>query len=149
MAGPRAMLFRTIPERDYLRFWPNSKFDPRRVARFLELSKADVAKVAEVAPSSVRFDVKIPRDVLDRFIEISNVCGLVAQVFQGDAVKTALWFKTRNPVLGNISPRDMIRYGRYEKLRRFVMEALEENAALPNTDNSQLNLRLQFGMLPE
>jgi hypothetical protein len=46
-----------------------------------------------------------------------------------------LWFKTKNPLLGSISPRDMIRYGRYEKLRRFVMEALEENAASPNTNS--------------
>jgi hypothetical protein len=133
MTTSPAMLFRTVPERDYLQFWPDSKFDPQRVARFLDLSKADVAKVADVAPSSVRFDVKIPKDVLDRIVEIANVCGLVAQFFRGDAVKTSLWFKTKNPLLGNISPSDMIRYGRYEKLRRFVMEALNENAASPNT----------------
>jgi hypothetical protein len=63
-------------------------------------------------------------------LEIGNICGLVAQFFAGDAAKTALWFKTKNPLFGNISPRDMIRYGRYEKLRRFVMSALEENAAV-------------------
>jgi hypothetical protein len=148
MTSQRVMLFRTVPERDYLQFWPNSKFDPQRVTRFLELSKADVAKVADVAPSSVRFDVKIPRDVLDRIIEIANVCGLVAQFFQGDAVKTALWFKTKNPLLGNISPRDMIRYGRYEKLRRFVMEALEENAALPDTGNGHVSGGKEGGETP-
>jgi hypothetical protein len=128
---PSAMLFRTVPKNDYLQFWPDQAFDAQRVVRFLELSKADVAKVADVAPSSVRFDHKIPKDVRDRIIEIANVCSLVAQFFQGDAAKTALWFKTKNPLLGNISPRDMIRYGRYEKLRRFVMEALDENAGLP------------------
>lgn len=138
MAISRATLFRTVPERDYLQFWPDSKFDPQRVARFLDLSKADVAKVADVAPASVRFDVKIPKDVLDRILEIANVCSLVAQFFQGDAMKTSLWFKTKNPLLGNISPRDMIRYGRYEKLRRFVMEALDENTASPNAADSQL-----------
>lgn len=136
MSASRAMLFRTVPDRDYLQFWPDATFDPQRVAHFLALSKSDVAKVAGVAPSSVRFDQKIPKDVLDRITEIANVCGLVAQFFQGDVVKTGLWFKTKNPLLGNISPRDMIRYGRYEKLRRFVMEALDENAALPNTGNS-------------
>ena len=136
MTTPRAQLFKTVAEQDYLQFWPNHVFDPLRVARFLELSKADIAKVADVAPSSVRFDQKTPKDVLDRFAEIANVCGLVAQFFQGDVVKTALWFKTKNPLLGNIAPRDMIRYGRYEKLRRFVMEALEENSAPPNTGNS-------------
>ena len=122
------MLFRTIPEHDYLNFWPGSQFDPQRVVRFLEFSKADVAKIASVAPSSVRFDQKIPKDVLERLMEIANICGLVAQFFQGDVAETALWFNTKNPLLGNISPRDMIRYGRYEKLRRFIMDALEENA---------------------
>jgi len=67
--------------------------------------------------ASVRFDQKIPKEVLDRLKEIANICGLVAQFFGGDIAKTALWFKTVNPLLGNISPRDMIRYGRYEKLR--------------------------------
>jgi type I restriction-modification system DNA methylase subunit len=130
MNTPRSMLFRTVPEHDYLNFWPGSQFDPQHVVRFLELSKPDVAKIASVAPSSVRFDQKIPRDVLERLTEIANVCGLVAQFFQGDAAKTALWFRTKNPLFGNISPRDMIRYGRYEKLRRFVMDALEENATV-------------------
>jgi hypothetical protein len=130
MNTPRTMLFRTVPQHDYLNFWPGSQFDPQRVVRFLELSKPDVAKIASVAPSSVRFDQKIPKDVLERLMEIANVGGLVAQFFQGDAAKTALWFRTKNPLLGNISPRDMIRYGRYDKLRRFVMEALEENATV-------------------
>jgi len=130
MNTPRTMLFRTVPEHDYLNFWPASQFDPQHVVRFLELSKPDVAKIASVAPSSVRFDQKIPRDVLERLMEIANVCGLVAEFFQGDVAKTSLWFRTKNPLLGNISPRDMIRYGRYEKLRRFVMDALEENATV-------------------
>ena len=130
MNTPRSMLFRTVPEHDYLNFWPGSQFDPQHVVRFLELSKPDVAKIAGVAPSSVRFDQKIPRGVLERLTEIANVCGLVAQFFQGDVAKTSLWFRTKNPLFGNISPRDMIRYGRYEKLRRFVMDALEENATV-------------------
>lgn len=129
MSARSSMLFRTVPEHDYLQFWANQTLNTRRVADFLELSKTDVAKVAGVARSSVRFDQKIPKEVLDRFTEIATICGLVAQFFEGDPVKTALWFKTKNPLLGNISPRDMIRYGRYEKLWRFVMDALEANAA--------------------
>jgi hypothetical protein len=71
-----------------------------------------VAKLSGVAPASVRFDQKIPKEVLDRLQEIANICGLVAQFLVGNVVKTALWFKTVNPLLGNITPRDMIRYGR-------------------------------------
>jgi hypothetical protein len=68
-------------------------------------------------------------------MEIATLCALVAQSFRGDVVKTALWFKMTNPLLGNASPRGMIRLGRYDKLRRFVMEALEENVASPQANS--------------
>lgn len=122
-------LFSTVARKDYLGFWADQSLKARTVVDFLDLDKRDVAKLAGVAPSSVRFDQKIPKEVLERLQEIANICGLVAQFFDGDVAKTALWFKTENPLLGRISPRDMIRYGRYEKLHRFVMSALEENAA--------------------
>jgi len=122
-------LFSTVARKDYLGFWADQSLKARTVVDFLDLDKRDVAKLAGVATSSVRFDQKIPKEVLERLQEIANICGLVAQFFDGDVAKTALWFKTENPLLGKISPRDMIRYGRYEKLRRFVMSALEENAA--------------------
>lgn len=132
----RTSLFGTVAEKDYLGFWANETLNAREVAKFLELDKRDVAKVAEVAHASVRFDQKIPKEVLERLTEIANICELVAQFFVGDVRKTALWFKTKNPQLGDISPRDMIRFGRYEKLRRFVMEALEENRAVPQLKGS-------------
>lgn len=122
-------LFDTVAKRDYLGFWANETLNARGVADFLDLDKRDVAKVAGVSPASVRFDQKIPREVLDRLLEIANICGLVAQFFEGDVQKTTLWFRTKNPLLGDISPRDMIRFGRYDKLHRFVIAALEENSA--------------------
>ncbi len=122
-------LFRTVADRDYLGFWANQTLNSREVAKFLDFDKRDVAKVADVAPASVRFDQKIPKEVLDRLEEIANICALVAQHFEGDVMKTALWFKTKNPLFGNIAPRDMIRYGRYQKLQRFVTEAMADNAA--------------------
>ena len=42
----------------------------------------------------------------------------------GDTDKTVLWFKARNPLLGDISPKEMIRLGRYERLRKFIINAL-------------------------
>ena len=125
----RTSVFGTVADRDYLGFWANETLNARGVMDFLDIDKRDVAKDAGVAPASVRFDQNIPKAVLDHLERIANICALVAQFFAGDVRKTALWFKTKNPLLGDISPRDMIRYGRYEKLRRFVMEALEENAA--------------------
>lgn len=65
--------------------------------------------------------------------EIANICGLVMQFFGGDAVKTALWFKTKNQSLGDVSPRDMIRCGRYEKLHRFIVDSLQNNTTPPAT----------------
>ncbi len=124
-----ARLFGTVANKNYLGFWANETLNARGVAEFLNLDKRDVAKVAEVAPASVRYDEKIPKDVLERLQEIANICELVAQHFDGDVRKTALWFKTKNPLFGNIAPRDMIRYGRYERLRRFIMEAIEDNGA--------------------
>lgn len=132
MSTSRA-LFGTIPDRDYLGFWANQTLKARQVVQFLDLDRRDIAKLAGVASASVRFDQKIPKEVHDRLQEIANICGLVAQFFAGDVAKTALWFKTVNPLLGNISPRDMIRYGRYEKLHRFVMSALDENAVSQRT----------------
>jgi hypothetical protein len=122
-----AHLFSTVPQHDHLGFWANHSLDAQRVAKFLELDKREVARIADVSPASVRWDHKIPQEVLDHLTQIAVICGLVAQFFEGDAARTQLWFKTKNPLLGNISPRDMVRYGRHEKLRRIVMESLAEN----------------------
>jgi hypothetical protein len=61
MANSSALVFRTIADRDYLEFGSGESFNPHRVARFLELSKSEVAKVAGVAPASMRFDQKMPK----------------------------------------------------------------------------------------
>ena len=124
---PATNLFATVPATDHLGFWADQVLNPQSVARFLELDKREVARLADVSPSSVRWDHKIPQEVVERMTEIAVICSLVAQFFAGDVVKTSLWFQTRNPLLGNLSPRNMIRYGRHDKLRRIVMEALADN----------------------
>ncbi len=52
---------------------------------------------------------------------------LVSEFFEGDDVKTDLWFILPNPMLGDISPGDMISLGRSEKLLRWVVQSLAEN----------------------
>ncbi|MGH8226516.1 MAG: nucleotidyltransferase family protein [Steroidobacteraceae bacterium] len=133
MGAPTAGLFGTIPSNDYLQFWQAGRFHPQRVARFLNLSKDDVAHLAGIALSSVRFDRKAPHPLVERLTEVAITCTWVAQFFKGDAIRTALWFKTANPSMGEASPRDMIRFGRHDKLRRFVRDALNEppTASLP------------------
>jgi hypothetical protein len=60
--------------------------------------------------------------------ELAVLCKQVMGFFEGDVAKTALWFRLPNPLLGDVSPRDMIRYGRYARLQEFVAEALADNA---------------------
>jgi hypothetical protein len=105
--------------------------DYKRIAELTKLSKADLSKIAQVAKSSVRFDAHIPEPVAARLREIANIANLVAQFFAGDVQKVGLWFEIANPMLGNISPRDMIRIGRYKRLLNFVLDAREAEAAAP------------------
>ena len=122
-------LYNTVPRADHLNFWANHGLDYSSVSNFLELNKQELSKVGGVSVRSVRLDNRIPHDLKDRLEQIANICNFVAEFFDGDAAKTALWFRTPNPMLGELSPRDMIRYGRYKRLQKFVMQAREENAS--------------------
>ena len=75
--------------------------------------------------STVRYDNYVPEQVRVRLEEIAETINLVAQQFDGDAAKTAVWFNARNPLLGDASPCDMIRLGRYQRLRSFIMQAMK------------------------
>lgn len=116
-------LFATVPD-DFLHLGVGRSLDAKRVTALLSLKKEDVSKIATVAQSSVRYDEAMPQAVRDRIEEIASVMNMVAETFHGDEDKTVAWFKARNPLLGDISPRDMIRLGRYERLRRFILNAL-------------------------
>lgn len=123
--GNPAALFSTVSGRDSLKFWHGSALNYQKVRDFVGLDTADVSRMAGVAKSSVRYDDKAPREVREHLANIANICNLVFQFFQDD-VKTKLWLQTPNPMLGNASPRDMIRFGRYDKLLRFVTQAMDE-----------------------
>lgn len=124
MVTSSTALFSTVPAHDYLQLWQAGRFQPRRVVRFLALSKEEVARIAGIAPSSVRFDRKAPRALVERLTEVAATCTLVAQFFEGNAIKTALWFKAANPLMGDLSPCDLLRAGRYAEVRRAVLDAL-------------------------
>jgi hypothetical protein len=116
-------LFDTVPE-DLLNFGRGENFDARRVSTFLNLKKVDVSRLASVSEASVRYDHLIPATVRERLEEIASTINLVAKQFGGDQDKTVAWFKAKNPLLGDVSPRDMIRLGRYDRLRRFIINAM-------------------------
>lgn len=39
--------------------------------------------------------------------------------------KASLWFATANPLLGGVSPQDMLNEGRAVRLRHFIRQALD------------------------
>jgi len=123
--SPSSVLFNTVSRRDNLKFWRGNMLNYQKVRDFVGLDTRDVSRVAGVAKSSVRYDEKAPKEVREHLENVANICNLVFQFFNDD-VKTKLWFQTPNPMLGNVSPRDMIRLGRYNKLLRFVTQAMEE-----------------------
>ncbi len=109
---------------DYMQFGWGEKFDAKRVTQVLNLKRSDVSKFSSVAESSVRYDDAMPAVVRERMEEIASTVNLVAKQFGGDQEKTVAWFKAKNPLLGDVSPRDMIRLGRYGRLRRFIISAM-------------------------
>lgn len=121
-------IFSTVAKEDYLSFFQeDNKPKYHDIAKFLEFKKEDISKATGVPLSSVRYDEKIPAELHERIREWAILLNLVAEHFEGDGKKTALWFTMPNPLLGNIAPRDMIRFGRYKKLFKFIVNALAEN----------------------
>jgi hypothetical protein len=120
-----------IAREDLLGLYSKGQPDYKRIAELVRLSKADLSKLSGVSKSSVRFDEDIPLPVAERLRELANIANLVAEYFNGDVHKVGLWFELPNPMLGNISPRNMIRGGRYQRLLNFVLDAREAERAAP------------------
>ncbi|MCP4285029.1 MAG: DUF2384 domain-containing protein [Gammaproteobacteria bacterium] len=119
----------TIAQRDYLGFTPTKKGDLpnyKVVPELLQFDKRQISQLGRVAQSSVRYDANIPRDLAERLEQIANIANRVAALFDGDVEKVALWFRTFNPMLGNVTPRDMLRLGRFKRLAKFVAEAEQQ-----------------------
>jgi hypothetical protein len=127
-SAPRPSIVSHIASEDFLHLYRDDRPDYKRIAELTRLSKFDLSKISQVAKSSVRFDAHIPESVAERLREIANIANLVGEFFAGDEQKVALWFEIANPMLGNVSPRDMIRIGRLKRLLNFVLIAREENA---------------------
>jgi hypothetical protein len=47
--------------------------------------------------------------------------------FEGNLTKTIVWFATANPMLGSLSPINMIRIGKRDKLEKWIKTQIEEN----------------------
>jgi uncharacterized protein with HEPN domain len=140
--APEAPLFGTVAQRDHLQFWQSGLFQPQRVARFLGLSKIQLAKLAGVAPASVRFDDKAPRVLRERMMELAATCALVAEAFDGNATRTQLWFMTANPQLNGLSPCDLLRQGNRTALQRHVTLATRKAQVVTPVKQAEAELRV-------
>lgn len=122
-------LFDTVPQHDYLGILreANPSKSSKKIVDFLKFNKTDVSTATGIPKASIRYDERLPQELMQRLQEIGVICEIVAEYFKGDLRKTALWFQIKNPMLGNISPRDMIRYGRYQKLIKFIRNSLIGN----------------------
>lgn len=125
------------PQIDHLLFGRGDLFVPSKVAAFLQLDQTDVSRIALVPSASVRWGEDVPRVVKERLGEIGATANLVSDIFRGDVAKTALWFHTKNPLLGGSAPRDMIRLGRHDRLRRFIVAATLDTYTQRGACNSE------------
>ena len=116
-------LIENIAKNDYLGFYADGTLNYQKVPEFLRIEKKQLSQIAGISRASVRFDNRIPNELAERLEEIANIANRVAALFEGDIEKAALWFRTSNPLLGEVSPRDMLRMGRYARLAKFVGEA--------------------------
>ena len=104
----------------------NGETDYKEISVFLQLSNDDLAKIARISVKTIRFNGNIPLALKERMEEMKNVCELVFEML-GSIEKTQLWFKTKNQMLGNVSPKDLLRFGRYQKLLDVLMDIKNGN----------------------
>lgn len=121
-------LFASVPQNDILNlFSANGEPDAGRIADILNYKRKDVSLATDIPLARVRLEsLRIPRELKERVREWGTAINLVGNHFK-DEKKTVLWFQTPNPMLGDISPRDMIIGGRFRKLLKFIQAALGKN----------------------
>ena len=119
-------LFDTVPSKDVLGFYRKGVPQYKKPVEFLNFKKNEIALAADTPVNSIRYDGKMPEELRQRIMEWAMAINLVASFF-GDMDKTRLWFQIPNPQLGNISPKDMIKLGRFKKLNKFILSALQDN----------------------
>jgi len=111
---------------DHFHFIRNGKPNAKKLAKVLKFSKRDVSEATGIPEGSIRYDNRLPEELEKRLFEWATALNLVAEYF-GDTNKTITWFMIKNPLLGNLSPQDMIRLGRFQKLRTFILNARTKN----------------------
>ena len=119
-------LFNSIPSEDRMQLFFKGEPEGKKIVDVLNYKKQDVSLATGIPLASIRYDIKMPTELRERLVEWAIALNLVAEYFN-DVEKSVLWFQVSNPLLGNMTPRDMIRLGRFKKLFKFIQTALDEN----------------------
>ena len=120
-------LFDSIPESDICGLYEKGGgINYKKVIDTINFKNDDVATATNLPRTSVRYDAKMPSELKERLMEWAIAISLVAEHFK-DASKAMMWFQAPNPMLGGITPRDMIRLGRFKKLMKYIQSALDSN----------------------
>lgn len=126
MNDSTSALFNSVPDDKFHLFNKAGEPDGKKIVNFFKFSKEEVSVAANVPLTSIRYDEKMTEEFQERLVEWAIAINLVGSYFS-DVNKTKLWFQAPNPVFGGISPREMIRVGRFKKVLRFIQTALNEN----------------------
>jgi hypothetical protein len=127
MHATHHLLFKSVPDTDYFHLFDNhGEPEGERIIGLLKFEKKDISVATNIPIESVRYDKKGSKELKQRLSEWATALNLVANFFKNER-KTILWFNTPNPLLGDMTPRDMIRIGRFKKLLNFIQTALDEN----------------------
>lgn len=117
-------LFDSVPLALPMLYNEQGRVQLEEVRKLLDLSKSDFAKAAHSSQKQMADALRIPKEVEERVRVWALVLEEVARFFDGDVKKTVLWFNIPNPLLGEVSPRDMILYGRASKLLQIVRDEI-------------------------
>jgi len=117
-------IFSNIPTGDLFGIKTDQGFDYQEAAKFLSMNKKAVAKAAGVSEQSVRYDERMPTDLKEFFMELVSVLSVVSSQLGEDKDKTRLWFNMPNPMLGGVSPMNMILLGKHKKLMKFIQRSI-------------------------
>ncbi len=122
-------IFSNIPQGDLFGIKTAQGFDYQEAAKFFTMNKKAVAKAAGVSEQSVRYDDRMPTDLEEFFMELVSVLSVVSSQLGQDKEKTKLWFNMPNPMLGGVSPLNMILLGKHKKLMKFIQRSMSGEMA--------------------
>ncbi len=123
-------LFDSVSKAKHLPFYEHGdQTNFKKVVDCLGFDKKTVARATGLSQKTIRYDKGITKELKARINEWRLALEKVAEFFGGDINKTIDWFQLPNPRLGYVSPKDMIAFGRFNKLYKFILEAINENIA--------------------